>query len=218
MKAAFFWIPFVLLYLIVIAAWRRGRALLTLAVTTMAMAVPVSLLAIGEYLTRDVLWNHRLMQANVYSRFFRVNSIFYDPNILGRYLVLALIIIVATFNIASNLLMMSMEKLRDIGVLRAMGASPGFIRRVFFWEGNLIALAGIVLGVVLGVGVSVFIAVYPVIELPADIYYVTKVPVELKVLNIFLTAACSYLLCMASALFPALQAARMSPVDAIRYG
>jgi len=133
-------------------------------------------------------------------------------------LVLALIIIVATFNIASNLLMMSMEKLRDIGVLRAMGASPGFIRRVFFWEGNLIALAGIALGVCLGVGISVFIAVYPVIELPADIYYVTKVPVELKILNLFLTAAGSYLLCMASALFPALQAAKMSPVDAIRYG
>lgn len=133
-------------------------------------------------------------------------------------LVLALIILVATFNIASNLLMMSIEKLRDIGILRAMGASPGFIRRVFFWEGNLIALTGITLGVLLGVGLCVFLAVYPVIELPADIYYVTKVPVELKALTILGTAGVTYLLCMLSALFPALRASRVNPVDAIRYG
>jgi O-antigen ligase len=94
-KTTFFWVPFLLLYLIVVAIWREGRALRTLAVTTMAMAVPVAGLAIGEYLAREVLWNHRLMQANVYSRFFRVNSIFYDPNILGRYLALALLITVA---------------------------------------------------------------------------------------------------------------------------
>ncbi|OIO00465.1 MAG: hypothetical protein COX65_06905 [Elusimicrobia bacterium CG_4_10_14_0_2_um_filter_56_8] len=133
-------------------------------------------------------------------------------------LVLALIILVATFNIASNLLMMSVEKLRDIGILRALGAGPGFIRRVFFWEGNLIAITGITLGLILGVGVSVFIAVYPVVELPADIYYVTKVPVELKFRNILFTAAVSYFLCMLSAVYPALRASRISPIDAIRYG
>jgi len=94
-KATFFWIPFVLLYLMAVAIWRRGRALLTLAVTTMAMSVPVAVLALAQYATQEILWNHRLMQANVYSRFFRVNSIFYDPNILGRYLALALLITVA---------------------------------------------------------------------------------------------------------------------------
>ncbi len=94
-KATFFWIPFVLLYLAVVAIWREGRALRTLAITTMAMSVPVALLALGEFAAHGVLWNHRLMQANVYSRFFRVNSIFYDPNILGRYLVIALLITVA---------------------------------------------------------------------------------------------------------------------------
>ena len=133
-------------------------------------------------------------------------------------LVLALIILVATFNIASNLLMMSVEKLRDIGILRALGAGPGFIRRVFFWEGNLIALTGISLGVLLGVAVSVFIAVYPVVELPADIYYITKVPVELKVMDILSIAGVSYALCMLSAVYPALRASKVSPVDAIRYG
>ncbi|OGS57700.1 MAG: hypothetical protein A3J79_07060 [Elusimicrobia bacterium RIFOXYB2_FULL_62_6] len=133
-------------------------------------------------------------------------------------LVLALIILVATFNIASNLLMMSVEKLRDIGVLRAMGAGPGFVRKIFFWEGNLIALSGITLGVLLGVGLSVFIAVYPVVELPSDIYYVTRVPVELKIRDILLTVAASWLLCMLSTIYPAAKASKISPVDAIRYG
>ncbi len=133
-------------------------------------------------------------------------------------LVLALIILVATFNIASNLLMMSVEKLRDIGVLRSMGAGPGFVRKIFFWEGNLIALSGITLGVLLGIGISVFIAVYPVVELPSDIYYITKVPVELKLRDLLGTVVVSYILCMLSAIYPALRASKISPVDAIRYG
>ena len=133
-------------------------------------------------------------------------------------LVLALIILVATFNIASNLLMMSVEKLRDIGVLRSMGASPGFVRRIFFWEGNLIAVSGITLGLLLGVGVSVFIAVYPVLELPSDIYYISRVPVEIKLLDLLGTAGVSYLLCMLSTIYPAWRASGISPVDAIRYG
>jgi len=133
-------------------------------------------------------------------------------------LVLALIILVATFNIASNLLMMSVEKLRDIGILRAMGAGPGFVRRVFLWEGNLIAVTGITLGVLLSVGISVFISVYPVVQLPSDIYYVTKVPVNLRLRDVLATAGISYLLCMLSAVYPALRASRVSPVDAIRYG
>ena len=133
-------------------------------------------------------------------------------------LVLALIILVATFNIASNLLMMSVEKLRDIGILRSIGAGPGFIRRVFFWEGNLIAISGISLGVLLGLALSLFIGRYPVVELPSDIYYISRVPVEIKLRDVLGTVFISYALCMLSAVYPALRASKISPVDAIRYG
>jgi O-antigen ligase len=92
--AVAFYIPFVLLYRLVVAWWPRARALRALVTTTLVMALPVSLFAIAQYLTRRVFWNHRLEQSNVYSRFFRVNGIFYDPNILGRYLVLALLVTV----------------------------------------------------------------------------------------------------------------------------
>jgi O-antigen ligase len=94
-KAVFFYIPFVLLLLLVVAWWGHAPALKTLAVATVAMAVPVAILAVGQYATHEIFWNHRLQQANVYSRFFRANGIFYDPNILGRYLVLALLIVLA---------------------------------------------------------------------------------------------------------------------------
>ena len=99
-----------------------------------------------------------------------------------------------------------------------MGAGPGFVRRIFFWEGNLIALSGIALGVALGAGISGFLTVYPVVELPSDIYYISKVPVEMRLRDLLGTVAVSYLLCMLSAVYPALRASKVSPIDAIRYG
>lgn len=133
-------------------------------------------------------------------------------------LVLAFTIIVATFNIASNLLMLSLEKMRDIGILRAIGAGPDFIKRVFFWEGNLIALSGIALGTLLGVAAALFVSVYPVVDLPSEIYCVAKLPVDLRLLDVAGIAATTYLLCMVSTLFPAREASKISPIEAIHYG
>jgi putative inorganic carbon (HCO3(-)) transporter len=111
-KIVFFYVPFSLLYLLVIAWWPHARALRTLTLTTLTMAVPVALLALWQYASRDIFWNETLMQANVYSRFYRVNAIFFDPNILGRYLVLGLIAVVAIAWVAS--------RRRDLLVLAAV--------------------------------------------------------------------------------------------------
>lgn len=113
-KIVFFYVPFSLLYLLVIAWWPHARALRTLTLTTLAMAVPVALLALWQYATRDIFWNDTLMQSNVYSRFYRVNAIFFDPNILGRYLVLGLIAVVAIAWVAT--------RRRDLLVLAAVAA------------------------------------------------------------------------------------------------
>lgn len=91
-KAVFFYIPFVLLYALTVAWWGRGRALAALAVTTVAGGVIAAGVALWQYTSRDIWWNETLQQANVYSRFFRVNGIFFDPNILGRYLVVGILI------------------------------------------------------------------------------------------------------------------------------
>ncbi len=90
-KAGFFFIPFTILYLLVVAWWPRARALAALAVTTIAGGVIAAGVGLWQYAAQEIWWNETLQQANVYSRFFRVNGIFYDPNILGRYLAIGIL-------------------------------------------------------------------------------------------------------------------------------
>lgn len=94
-KAAFFYVPFTVLYAAVVAWWPLARGLRALAVTAIAGASASAVVALWQYATREIWWNETLQQANVYSRFFRVNGIFYDPNILGRYLVVGMLACVA---------------------------------------------------------------------------------------------------------------------------
>ncbi len=133
-------------------------------------------------------------------------------------LILLLIVLVAAFNIASNLILLGTEKLRDIGLLRAMGASPSFIRRIFWWEGSMIGGAGIIMGTALGLVICWIIGRFTIVELPADIYYITKVPVDIRWQDILATMLGSYAICLLAAVYPALRSSKISPVDAIRYG
>lgn len=133
------------------------------------------------------------------------------------FLILTLIVLVASFNIASNLILLSTEKLRDIGLLKAMGATPGQIRRIFLWEGALIGACGAGLGAALGLLLCELIERYP-LELPGDIYYLTRVPVHVDATDVLIVACCAFLLTLAATLYPAARAARVNPADAIRYG
>jgi putative inorganic carbon (hco3(-)) transporter len=101
-KAVFFYIPFILLYRLVLSWWPLAtEPLRAVALTTLVMAVPIATIALAQFATRTIWWNDTLKQGNVYNRFFRANGTFYDPNILGRYLVVALAITVA-YAIASR--------------------------------------------------------------------------------------------------------------------
>ena len=134
------------------------------------------------------------------------------------FIILVLIILVAAFNIASTLIMMVMEKTRDIAILKAMGATDKSVRRIFVYKGMVIGLVGTLLGVVLGFGHCLILKHYQFIELPGDIYYITTLPVRLKALDVLLTAAAALGICFLATLYPAQQAARLDPVEAIRYG
>lgn len=134
------------------------------------------------------------------------------------FIILSLIILVASLNITSNLILFGTEKLRDIGILRAMGAGPAHIRRIFLLEGLFIGSAGIIAGVLLALILCWVIATFNIVQLPADIYYLTKVPVSLQVLDVLVVILGSYFLCFLSALYPAYRASKINPVDAIRYG
>lgn len=134
------------------------------------------------------------------------------------FIILALIILVAAFNIASTLIMMVMEKTRDIAILKAMGATDKNIRKIFIFKGMTIGVVGTALGVVLGVLLCTLLQHYQFIDLPGDIYYITKLPVQLKLLDTLMITAAALLICFVATLYPARQASRLNPVEALRYG
>ncbi len=90
-KMACFYIPFTVLYALVVAWWPYGRGLWALVVVTLAGASVAAVMALWQFQTQEIWWNATLKQANVYSQFFRVNGFFFDPNILGRYLAIAIV-------------------------------------------------------------------------------------------------------------------------------
>lgn len=134
------------------------------------------------------------------------------------FIILFLIIIVAALNITSNLILFGTEKLRDIGILRTLGASPAQIRHIFLLEGLFIATAGVLLGLILALILCFIIKNTNIVQLPADIYYLTKVPVSLQFFDVLFVVVGSYLVCFLSALYPAYKASKINPVDAVRYG
>lgn len=134
------------------------------------------------------------------------------------FIILFLIIIVAALNITSNLILFGTEKLRDIGILRTLGANPAQIRHIFLLEGLFIASAGMVLGLILAFVLCFIIKNTNLVQLPGDIYYLTKVPVSIQFFDVFFVVAGSYLVCFLSALYPAYKASKINPVDAVRYG
>lgn len=153
--------------------------------------------------------------------FAQLNSTLYAALKLEKavmFIILFLIIIVASLNIAGNLILLGTEKLRDIGLMRAMGASPKMIRKVFMWEAMVIATLGICLGIALACLLCWIIATFNIVELPGDIYYLTKVPVRMEWSDILSVVGGSYFICFFAGLYPAAKASRVNPTDAIRYG
>ncbi len=134
------------------------------------------------------------------------------------FIILALIILVAAFNIASSLIMMVMEKTKDIAILKTMGATDKNIRRIFVLKGMAIGSVGTMLGVGFGFLICTLLKYYKFIELPGDVYYITTLPVQLELLDVFMIACAAMIICFLATLYPAHQASKLNPVEAIRYG
>ena len=133
------------------------------------------------------------------------------------FLVLLLIVLVAAFNIIATLVMVVMERRKEIAILRAMGARARSIAAIFLCEGAALGVVGTVLGVLAGFGASWAIGRYHLIRLPADLFMVSAVPVRLYSVNFIAVAIAAILLCLAAAIYPALHARALSPVEVIRY-
>jgi len=135
------------------------------------------------------------------------------------FVILTLIVLVAAFNIASSLIMTVMEKTRDIAILKTMGATDKSIRKIFVFNGMVIGTVGTVLGMISGFALCAFLKRYRIVELTGDIYYfTTTLPVKLEVLDVCAIVAATLVICFVATLYPARQAARLNPVEAIRYG
>jgi lipoprotein-releasing system permease protein len=134
------------------------------------------------------------------------------------FIILALIVLVAAFNIASTLIMMVMGKTKDIAILKAMGAQDGSIRKIFIFKGMVIGSVGTTLGVCLGFILCKLLEKYKFIELPGDVYYISTLPVRLEFLDVFIIATAAMVICFVATIYPAHQASKLNPVEAIRYG
>jgi lipoprotein-releasing system permease protein len=134
------------------------------------------------------------------------------------FIILTLIILVAAFNIAGALIMMVMEKTKDIAILKAMGATNRHIRRIFVYKGLIIGLFGTVLGEILGLSLCAILKRYKFIELPSEIYYITTLPVQIEMLDVIFIALAAMAICYVATLYPAHQASKLNPAEAFRYG
>jgi len=133
------------------------------------------------------------------------------------FLVLLLIVLVAAFNIVATLVMVVMERRKEIAILRAMGARAGSIISIFLCEGAALGAGGTVIGVGLGFLMSFAIGKYHLIHLPPDLFMVSAVPVRLYAVNFFAVGIAAVALCVCGAIYPALQARSLRPVEVIRY-
>jgi lipoprotein-releasing system permease protein len=128
-----------------------------------------------------------------------------------------LIILVAAFNIVSSLIMLVMEKTRDIAIFKAMGATTASIRKIFVMEGCLIGISGTILGLLGGFTLCSLLKKYQFIELPRDVYYISTLPVKMEPLDVGIIALSAVLISLVATLYPSHQAAKLDPAEALRY-
>lgn len=133
------------------------------------------------------------------------------------FVILTLIVLVAAFNISSTLIMVVTEKTRDIGILKSIGAPPGFVMRVFVAFGVAIGAAGTFLGAAAGLLLCGLLARYRFIDLPPEIYGLNTLPVRVSLADVVATCAAALLLSLLATLYPAWRASRLDAVEALRY-
>ncbi|HDI83138.1 MAG TPA: lipoprotein-releasing ABC transporter permease subunit [candidate division WOR-3 bacterium] len=134
----------------------------------------------------------------------------------AMFIILALIVVVAAFNIASILIMIVLEKTREIGILRAMGATGRKIMRIFMIDGLLVGGIGTTTGLIIGYVLCWALGKYKFISLPADVYFLDKLPVKMQPLDFLIVGVSAIIISFLATIYPALRASKMDPVEAIR--
>ncbi|MBF0558201.1 MAG: lipoprotein-releasing ABC transporter permease subunit [Nitrospirae bacterium] len=135
----------------------------------------------------------------------------------AMFVILILIVLVASFNIVSTLMMSVMEKQKEIAILKTMGATHRGIMAIFVLQGLLIGLVGTALGVSGGYILGRLLNDYELIKLPADVYYLSKLPVKMKLVDFIVVSVSAVTISFLSTLYPSYYAAKLNPVEPLRY-
>ena len=135
----------------------------------------------------------------------------------AMFIILVLIVLVASFNIVSNLIMNVIEKSREIAILKAIGATNSGIMTIFMLQGLFIGLIGTAIGITGGYALGYILNTYQIIKLPADVYYLSHLPVKMKLFDFIVVSASAIIISFLATLYPAWQAAKLNPVEPLRY-
>jgi lipoprotein-releasing system permease protein len=132
-------------------------------------------------------------------------------------LAISLIVVVAALNIVASLILLVMEKHRDIAILKTMGASARSVTSIFVMEGVIIGLVGTAFGATGGYVISTLVDRYQLIRIPEDVYMVSYMPLTVLFPDLLLVVGLAMLICFVATIYPSRQAARLDPVQALRY-
>ncbi len=134
---------------------------------------------------------------------------------IGMFICLTLIILVAALNIISALVMVVMEKGKDIAILKSMGATSSSIMRIFFLQGAIIAVTGTALGVAGGLGLCELLSRYKFIELPSNVYPMTTLPIKVLPGDVVIVAASAVIITLLATLYPSWKASQVQPAEVL---
>lgn len=134
---------------------------------------------------------------------------------IGMFIAMALIILVAALNIISALVMVVMEKSKDIAILKSMGATSGSIMKIFFLQGMVIAFTGTTLGVTGGLGLCELLSRYQFIELPSNVYPMTTLPIKVLPMDVTIIAVSSIVITLLATLYPSWKASTVKPAEVL---
>ena len=136
---------------------------------------------------------------------------------IGMFILLTMVVLIGSFSIVTSLVMLVMEKTRDIAILMSMGATRRTIRRIFMLQGTIIGFIGTMLGYVMGLSLGWALKRYQFIKLPENVYTLDHLPIIITWSDVLIIGASAMLLCFLATLYPARQASRLEPAEALRY-